>query len=110
MAITKQKIRSSAYTDGIADALRFNPEIYEPKRQSMINFSATNYNFINFSKLKQPDQLIKVCNTIDSGTSRQTQLRQYKTIADPGINIGRQAAGIRMTKPCYLEYGICGYL
>lgn len=39
----------------------------------------------------------------------RTQLGKFASLNDPGIGFGRDAAGIRMSHPCYTEYGISSF-
>lgn len=78
------KVRLSAYTSGISEILRFNPENFQPKRQSMMNFSGTEYDFVNNSAKKTSKE--QICFEVSDG--KQTQLMRYHSMQDPGIGLG----------------------
>lgn len=93
------KLRNPEYQSKLAEVLRFNPEAYEPKRLNMMNFNSSQYDLINFSQRKQPNELVKTSST-EQITSRWVS---------QAIGVGLPAATMRHDNPCYTEYGISGF-
>lgn len=103
--VRAHKVRSGAYTAGINEVLRYNPQAFEPKRQNMINFTSSDFNIVNFDAIKSPEHLIassaeksnQLAVPIKATSTRKSQLAMYRTTTDPGIGFGVEAAGARMT-------------
>jgi len=72
----------------------------------MVNFSSSQYDLINFTQQKKPNEVIKIS---DTQYNSNTQLARYQTNRDPAIGVGLQSTTERHEKPCYTEYAISSF-